>query len=168
MTNGKSYWVCRQRDEEKAACSIPQVPEAEVISVLLRLCNKLRQGDTLRPLLTQLEELRERELQSNPRITDIDWELARLSEQNLVLVRLKSKRYMNESMYLSRLDEMNLKLRELRKLRRKILASASEDNAIQTTQEMIDYFENSPEFITEVTPEIFEVMVERVILLSAT
>lgn len=83
-------------------------------------------------------------------------------------MRLKSKGYMDESMYLSQLDEMNLKLRELRKLRRKILNSASEDGIIRATEDMIDYFENSPEFITEVTPKIFEIVVEKVILLSAT
>lgn len=168
VTRSKAYWVCRQRDGEKAACSIPQMPEEEIAKALLRLCNKLKQGDTLRPLLTQLEELRERELRSNPRITDIDRELARLSEQNLVLVRLKSKGYMNESMYLSQLDEMNLKLRELRKLRRKILSSASEDGAIRATEDMIDYFENSPEFIVEVTSDIFEIVVEKIILCSTT
>lgn len=167
VTNGKAYWVCRQRDGEKTACSIPQIPEKEVTKALLRLCNKLKQGDTLRPLLAQLEELRERELRSNPKINDIDRELARLSEQNLVLVRLRSKGYMEESMYLFQLDEMNLKLRELRKLRRKILASASEDGAIQATRETIDHLENTPRFITEVPPEVFETVVEKIILLSA-
>ena len=167
VTNGKPYWVCRQQDGEKAACSVPQVPEEEITQALLRLCNKLREGDTLRPLLAQLEELRERELRSNPKVIDIDKELARLSEQNLVLVRLKSKGYMSESMYLSQLDEMNLKLHELRKLRRKILASASGEHTIQATREMIDHLDNAPEFITGITSEIFETVVAKIFLLSA-
>jgi len=167
LTRGKAYWVCHQRDREKAACAVPQIPEDEITKALLRLCNKLKQGNTLYLLLGQMEELRERELRSNPKINDIDRELARLSEQNLVLVRLKSKGYVDESIYLSQLDEMNLKLRELRKLRRKILETASEDREIQATKEMIDHLENAPGFITEVTPEIFEIVVERIILVSA-
>lgn len=125
-----------------------------------------------KPLVTVIDPLKPEPVKlrvaAYARVSTDSLDQRRLSEQNLVLVRLKSKGYMNESMYLSQLDEMNLKLRELRKLRRKILASASEDNAIQTTQEMINYFENSPELITEMTPEIFEVMVERIILISAT
>jgi len=168
VTNEKAYWVCRQRDGEKAACSIPQIPEEGITKALLRLCNKLKQGDVLRPLLGQLEELRERELRSNPKVNNIDRELARLSEQNLVLVRLKSKGYVDEPMYLSQMDDMNRKLRELRKLRRRILETAREDGQIQSTETIIEYLENSPVFITEVTPEIFETIVERIIPLSAT
>lgn len=167
LTNGKAYWVCHRRDREKAACSIPQIPEDEITKALLRLCNKLKQGNILSPLLAQLEELRERELRSNPKVNDIDRELARLSEQNLVLVRLKSKGYMDESMYRSQLDEMNLKLRELRKLRRKLLDSAGEGKEIQNTREMLDYLENSPDFITQMTSEIFETVVEKIIIQSA-
>jgi len=38
-----------------------------------------------------------------------------LSEQDLALVRLRSKGYMDESMYLLQMDEMNMKPRELNK-----------------------------------------------------
>lgn len=37
------------------------------------------------------------------------------------------------------------------RLRRNILRSASEDHEIQATREMINYLENSPEYITEVS-----------------
>lgn len=78
---------------------------------------------------------------------------------------------MDDSTYMAQLAEMNMKLRELRelrKLRRKILQSASEDQAIQATREMIEYLESLTEYITEPPPEIFETVVKKIILSSAT
>lgn len=93
ITGGKTYWVCRRHDGNKADCPTPQIPEPEIAAAVLRLYHKLKLGQetVLRPVLSQLQELRERELRSNRKISDIDNEIARISEQNLVLVRLKSK-----------------------------------------------------------------------------
>ncbi len=92
VTNGKTYWVCNRHDDAKSRCPVPQVPEVEITAALLRLYHKLKaDGGTI--LRTVLEQLRERELRTNRKISDIDKEIARLSEQNLVLVRLKSKGY---------------------------------------------------------------------------
>lgn len=93
ITGGKTYWVCRRHDGDRANCPIPQIPEPEITAAVLRLYHKLKFGQetVLRPALSQLQELRERELRSNRKISDIDNEIARISEQNLVLVRLKSK-----------------------------------------------------------------------------
>ena len=81
-----SHWG---HDDAKSRCPVPQVPEVEITAALLRLYHKLKAdgGTILRTVLEQLRELRERELRTNRKISDIDKEIARLSEQNLVLVR---------------------------------------------------------------------------------
>lgn len=148
----------------KADCPIPQVPESEIAAAVLRLYHKLKQNHEvlLRPVLTQLQELRERELRSNRRISDIDNEIARISEQNLVLVRLKSKGYVDSALYLSQMDEIDHKLRELRKLRRRLLEAAGEDQQIQKTEQMLEYLADSPEWMEEVTSDLFGELIERV------
>lgn len=72
VTGGKTYWVCRRHDSDKADCPIPQIPELEITAAVLRLYHKLKLGQetVLRPVLTQLQELRERELRSNRKISD--------------------------------------------------------------------------------------------------
>ena len=109
ITGGKTYWVCRRHDGDRANCPIPQIPEPEITAAVLRLYHKLKFGQetVLRPALSQLQELRERELRSNRKISDIDNEIARISEQNLVLVRLKSKGYVDSALYLSQMDEID-------------------------------------------------------------
>lgn len=167
VTNGKTYWVCHKRDTDKARCLIPQVPETEISAAVLRLYHKLRHNpQILAALLEQLKALRERELRANRRVSDIDKEIQRLSEQNLVLVRLKSKGFVDSALYLSQQDEIEEKLKSLRKLRRRILETAAEDGQIQATEGMLDYLEDSPEWMEEVSADLFEYLVERLTLVS--
>ena len=105
---------------------------------------KIRNGreTILRPVLTQLRELQERELRADPRLGEIDAEIAKLTDQNLVLTRLKSKGYLDSDLYLSQMDELNARARELRRLRRSILEKTGEDEQIRRTEEMLEYLES--------------------------
>ena len=169
VTRGKAYWVCHRHDNEKSRCAVPQVPEQEVTAAVLRLCNKLAQagGRVLRPMLERLRELRELELRSNRKVSDIDKEIAHLSEQNLVLIRLKSKGYVDPALSLSQENEIGHKLRELRKLRRRILEASGEDKQIQSTEAILDYLEGCPPWREDVDEEIFEYLIDRVSIRSA-
>lgn len=169
VTNGKTYWVCNRHDSAKAICPVPQIPESEITAALLRLYHKMKQdgGNLLRPVLEQLRELRERELRSNRKISDIDKEIAHLSEQNLVLTRLKSKGYVDSALYLSQEDEIRQKLTQLRRLRRRQMDAADEDAQIRDTGIMLDYLEDGPEWLEEPQPELFESLVDRIIINSA-
>ena len=169
VTNGKTYWVCNRHDAAKSSCPVPQVSEAEITAALLRLYHKLKEdgGKILTAVLEQLRELRERELRTNRKISDIDKEIAHLSEQNLVLVRLKSKGYVDPALYLSQQGEIEQKLRTLRRLRRRILDSTSEDAQIQDTEIMLDCLEDGPQRLEEPSPELFESLVRRIVIVSA-
>ena len=93
VTCGIVHWVCNRRNNSKSLCPIPQISEATLTAAALRLHNKLtlHGQEFLQPLLDQLREIRERELRSNQKLSDIDKEIANISGQNLVLIRLKSK-----------------------------------------------------------------------------
>ena len=108
------------------------------------------------------------ELVKYRKISDIDNEIARISEQNLVLVRLKSKGYVDSALYLSQMDEIEHKLRELRKLRRRLLETAGEDRQIQETERMLEYLTDSPEWLDEVTSDLFRELIERITIISPT
>lgn len=166
MINGKRYWICNRRDQEKAMCPVSQAAEEEITAALQRFYLKMWHGKDiiLRPVLSQLKELQERELRSNQRVADIDTEIAKLTEQNLVLTRLKSKGYMDSALYLSELDEINGKVRELRKLRRRILDSTHEDEQIRQTEDMLEYLDSSPEWLETIAPELFTLLIDRIML----
>ena len=170
IVNGKVYWTCHRHDRQKDFCGISQVPETEITASILRLYLKLKTHyrEILSPILTQLTELREKELRSNRKINDIDKEIAQLTEQNLVLVRLKSKGYVDSALYLSQTGEIDFKLKELRRLRRRIMETTGEDQQARATEAMLDYLESGPEFLDELTDELFESLVESITVLSET
>jgi len=166
IINGKRYWLCYKRDREKAYCPVPQVAEEKITAAVRRFYQKMWYGKetVLRPILTQLKELQERELRSNQRIGDIDAEIAKLTEQNLVLTRLKSKGYMDSALYLSEVDKINGRARELRKLRRSILESTHEDKQIRQTEDMLEYLDSPSDWLETVEPDIFAMLIDRLLL----
>lgn len=148
-------------------CPIAQIPEPTLTAALLRLHNKLilHGAEVLQPMLDQLQELREQELRSNQKLSDIDREIAKLSAQNLVLIRLKSKGCADPALILSQAEEMGRRLRELRRERRKVLDAAGGDEQILSTESMLDYLSGA-QWQAEVTPELFEMLVERLTVVS--
>ncbi|NYB73165.1 recombinase family protein [Sedimentibacter hydroxybenzoicus DSM 7310] len=168
IDNEKVYWTCRKHNRDKDLCPTSQIPEEQIITAILRMYHKLKRHreQILSPILNQLTELREKELRSNRKINDIDKEIAQLTEQNLVLVRLKSKGYVDSALYLSQTGEIDFKLRELRRLRRRIMESTGEDRQIKATEAMLDYLEASPEYLEELTEELFETLVENITISS--
>ena len=168
VTCGIVHWVCNRRNDGKTLCSTPQISDAALTAAALRLHNKLtlHGQKLLQPLLDQFREIRERELRSNQRLSDIDKEIANISGQNLVLIRLKSKGCIDPALALSQADELNRKLRDLRRLRRKVLSAADGDEQIQSTEAMLDYLETA-QWQTEVTSDLFENLVARITVVSA-
>lgn len=168
--NGKTYWTCRRHDRQKDFCTLSQIPESKLTSAVLRMYHKLKEHyvEILSPILDQLTELREKELRSNRKINDIDKEIAQLAEQNLVLVRLKSKGYVDSALYLSQTEEITVRLRELRAQRRRIMETTGEDSQLKATEAMLDYLESSPEVPTELNEELFETLVDSLIVLTET
>lgn len=166
--NGKIYWDCYRHNAGKEQCSSRQISEEMLTAAILRLHNKLILHGTeiLQPLLDQLREVRERELRSNSKLSDIDKEIANISGQNLVLTRLKSKGCIDSALALSQADELGRRLRDLRRLRRKVLKATYEDEQIQATEAMLDYLDGAS-WMEEVTPELFENLVERITVVSA-
>ena len=166
VCRGTVNWACRRHDDGKANCPSQQILETAIEEAIRSFYRKLHHGRNavLRPMLTQLEDLRERELRANNRISDIDREMARLAEQNLVLNRLKDKGYVDPALYLSQQDEINGKALELRRLRRSIMERTRGDETIRKTEAMLDYLEDGPEWLDEIEPELFENLIDRIFL----
>ncbi len=160
------YWTCWRHDHGKEACPTRERPEKTIQEAVCRFHQKIRNGRDLilRPVLTQLKELQERGVRADQRLGEIDAEIAKLTDQNLVLTRLKSKGYMDSDLYLSQMDELNARARELRRLRRGILEKTGEDEQIRRTEEMLDHLENSDGWTEELDPLIFSVLIDRLYL----
>lgn len=168
MLRDTACWLCNRRNDGKDLCPIPQISEASLTAAVLRFHNKLvlHGQEVLQPLLDQLRQVRELELRSSKKLADIDKEIANISRQNLVLIRLKSKGGIDPALALSQADALGRRLKDLRRLRRKVLDAADEDQQIQATEAILDYLE-SARWQDEVPPDLFETLVERITVVSA-
>ena len=83
-----------------------------------------------------------------------------------MLIRLKSKGCIDPALALSQAGELNRKLRDLRRLRRKVLAAADGDEQIQSTEAILDYLDGA-QWQSEATPDLFENLVGQIMVISA-
>ena len=159
-------WSCRKHERSKAECPSKRVEEQELLDLLRRFYHKMRMhGDSiLKPLLLQLTELQEIELRSNPQIGEIDSEIARLAEQNHVLTRLKTKGFMDTALFLSEQNGINSRVRELKRKRKDILNGSKQEAIIHETEEMLQYLENGPEWLQDITVDALDHLIDRILL----
>ena len=93
---------------------------------------------------------------------ELNKEIAELSEQILILNRLKSKGYIESALYFTQVQEINHKIKTLRSVKRKIMESDEADSVIEATEQLLDLLDDSPEWLDEMDAELFEDMVERI------
>lgn len=66
----------------------------------------------------------------------------------------------------SQQDEVERKLKDLRRLRRRIMETTEEDEQIQATEGMLGYLEQSPDWMETADGALFEYLIDRLILVS--
>ncbi len=164
--NGRLYLICHNRNLSKDRCTVPPISEETITLALQSFLLRLGHDNIslLRSALENLYEIQGIELRSDKKITDIDLQLAKLTERNHVLSMLKAKGYMDPALYLSEQNEVNGKAWELRKLRRKITDRAKDDLLLRQTETMIDYLETNPDLPENSDSEIFSQLVDKILL----
>lgn len=164
----RAYWICYKRDLHGAAsCSLPQILESSLEAAVLRVYNKLKSNpQIISDLIDQLQEIQDIELRANRRIADIDNEIAKLAEQLLVLLRLHSKGFIDSALYLTQKNEEKAKLENLRKLRRKIIDSSSEDKALKESKKILHWLEQGPEWMVTPDQSLFGNLIDQIIVIS--
>jgi len=71
---------------------------------------------------------------------------------------------MDSALYLSELDTINARARELRKLRRSILDTTYEDRVIRQTESMLEYLETSSGELDTADSELFTMLIDCILL----
>ena len=165
ICNGKIYWACYNHNLYKENCSIKQIPEQIFYEAFITLYYKLKSNARyiLNPILADLQALQTAYAKWNERIGQLNKEIAELTEQNLALNRLRSKGYMDSAIFMSQSNEINAKLQTIRTARRQLLDD-DDDITMQKTEELIDILDGSPDAITEFDEDLFESMIEKIIV----
>jgi site-specific DNA recombinase len=136
--------------------------------MFMRVYNKLKSQYSVifPPIISQLQELKNRKFSGNQQYMEIAKEIAKLKEQNHVLARLKTKGFLDEAKYLEQIAELNSKINKLGREQHKIVRFDDEDDMIEQIKDIASIIENGMELMTEFNEIMFESLVEKIIVIN--
>ena len=116
------------------------------------------------PMLTQLQELKNKKYGGNKQYIEINKEIAQLKEQTHVLARLKTKGFLDESKYIEQVTEINARIEKLSRELRKIVRCDDEDEMIERIKEIASIIENGTDLMMGFDDVMFESLVDKIVV----
>lgn len=167
---GYVSWACRKHDDRAADCPIGRIPESEIYAAFVRMYNKLKchEGIIITPALTQLQELNSALQRGNPAMLEINKAIATASEQSYKVTTLQSKGLLDAAACSAKLREIESRLAELRRERRRLLKNEDIESVMDTLRQTADLIHNGPERLERFDETLFGDSVEKITAESVT
>lgn len=137
------YWVCRNHDLNSKNCSNSQISEEKVYEAFIKMYNRLVMNKeyVLGKMLATLQEYKSKSRQNKKEVSNINEQIAYLTEQILVTNKLNSKGYIESALYHEKINEYQTEITELKKEKKRHLVKDECDNAIKETENIIKTIE---------------------------
>ena len=168
--SGFTTWVCRKHDRKASACTNGRIAETEIYTAFVRMYNKLKLHESviLKPALTQLHDLNNALQRGNPAMLEINQAIATASEQSYKVSTLQSKGLLDEAACSAKLLDIEAKLTELRRERRRLLKNEDIEEVIDTLRQTADLIHSGPERLDSFDETLFADLVEKITAESQT
>ena len=136
--NYEIYWVCSHNGVSGVRCKNKNLTEANIANTFIALYNKLRQNEAivLDYAIHQLSNLKSRLSGSISAISEIDEEIADLSEQDSMFARLRADEIMDDVTYTEQTSEIKQRIAELRSRRLRLLNEDSDETSIEALRKL--------------------------------
>ncbi len=136
----KTYWCCALRDANGNKCKSRRVKEEMVYDAFTSMVYKLqaKREDILESLIDELDAMQRSGSENHERIRQIDKEIADLTAKNLFITRLHTSGVLSASDYSSQTAELNDKVTELRRERKKKLDEDENDVMLDELKSLND------------------------------
>ena len=167
---GYVTWVCRKHDHRAADCSVGRIPGTEIYASFIRMYNKLKlhEGILLNPVLTQLDALETNLQQGNPAMLAVNKAIADTSEQSYKVSMLQAKGILDADACTEKLRDINARLTELRRERRRLLKNEDIGDVINAVKRTVSAVQDGPETLFAFDETIFSDLVEKIIAEAQT
>lgn len=164
--SGYVTWVCHRHDRKAADCPNGRISESSIHAAFLRMYRRLRTHDgiVLSPVLKQLDVLSDILHRDNPAMLALNTAIAATSEQSYHLIKLHTAGLLDTSALAAKQTELNTKLTELRRERRKLLCNEDIDEQADTLRTTINAIRNGPESPADFDEVLFTTLVERIVV----
>ena len=168
--SGLVLWVCRKHDRRAANCPTGRISESEVYAAFVRMYNKLKyhEGIILKPALAQLHDLNDALQRDNPAMLEVNRAISTASEQSYKVSALRSRGLLDEAACSAKLLDIEAKLTELRRERRRLLKNEDIEEVMDTLRQTADIIHNGPERLDSFDKALFADLVEKITAESQT
>ncbi len=168
--NGLTLWVCRKHDRRAESCPMGRIPESEIYAAFMQMYNKLKhhEGIILKPALAQLRDLNDALQRGNPAMLEVNRAIATASEQSYTVSTLRSKGLLDEAACSAKLLDIEAKLAELRRERRRLLKNEDIEEVMDTLRQTADLIHNGPKRLDSFDEALFADLVEKITAESQT
>ena len=128
--------------------------------------HKLRTHDgiVLSPILKQMDALTDAMHRDNPAMLAVNTAIAAASEQSYHLTKLHSAGLLDMAALSAKQTELNAKLTELRRERRKLLCNEDIDEQADAIRLTIDTIRSGPDTLPSLDEALFTKLVERIVV----
>ena len=158
------YWMCLNRASGKDNCTVPQIPESEIVAAFLRLCNKLQYNKfILKDTLEKLNTIQNRRMLWSPDIIELNKKISEIIGQNQMLAVLKQQGLVDPDIFISKTNELAEQLLKLKLEKERLLESKTDDTLSQTKQ-IIEVIRDVPDFLEEFDSEMFDELIDKIIV----
>lgn len=168
--SGYVTWACRTHNCQAQKCPMGRIPEKEIYAAFVRMYNKLKlhEGIILNPALTQLQALNEALQRGNPAMLEINKAIAAASDQSYKVSTLQSKGLLDAAACSAKLLDIEAKLSELRRERRRLLKNEDIEEVMDALHQTADLIHNGPEQMERFDEILSAELVEKIIVESQT
>ena len=168
--SGLVVWVCRKHDKNASHCPMGRIPETEIYTAFVRMYNKLKlhEGIILKPALAQLHDLNDALQRDNPAMLEVNRAIATASEQSYKVSALRSRGLLDADACAAKLLEIEAKLAELRRERRRLLKNEDIEEVMDTLRQTADIIHSGPERLDSFDEALFADLVEKITAESQT
>ena len=156
--------MCLNRASGKDNCTVPQIPESEIVAAFLRLCNKLQRNKfILEDTLEKLNKIQNRRMLWSPDIIELNKKISEIISQNQMLAVLKQQGLVDPDIFISKTNALAEQLCKLKLAKERLLKSKTDDTLSQTKQ-IIEVIRDIPDFLEEFDAELFDELVDKIIV----
>ena len=168
--SGNTTWVCCRHDKKADNCPNGRISEQRIFAAFLRMYHKLKANDgiILQPVLKQLTSLTDALNRGNPAMLVINEAIAAAAEQNHNLSKLHAAGLLDAMALATRQAELNAKMTELRRQRRKLLCNDEIDEQVESVHRTVEVIQDGPDRLDSFDDALFALLVERIIAESHT
>ena len=160
-----TYWSCKLHSKSSTQCSIPQINEKVIMHAFCRLYYKLKHhgGPIFAQMLSNFQKIRYSRMLWSEDVISLNKKISDTLSQVQFLTQLQQTGGVDPDTFISSNNKLNEQLRRLKQEKARLLDTDSDDLA-DRTRDLMDALEDGPDFLDSFDAELFDALVEKVIV----